>query len=131
MAPRCYRKINARSAGAESFALIEAEDEIEYQQALSKARRGTFDQLFTIADLDVKRREVPQYPRDGRGDGWVDVHFTVSESGEVVDALISKSSSPDFEEAALRAIGRWSFRPYLYKERPLPVRAGIRFAFKE
>lgn len=122
---------NARSAGAESFALVELEDEIEYQQALSNARQGTFDRLFTIGELGVKRREVPQYPRSGQGDGWVDVRFTVSESGEVVDALISKSSNPVFEEAALRAIGRWSFRPYLYKDRPLPVRAGIRFAFKE
>jgi len=122
---------NARSAGAESFSLVELEDEIEYQQALSNARQGNFDRFFTIAELDVRRQEVPQYPRSGRGDGWVDVHFTVSESGEVLDAFVNESSSPDFEEAALRAIGRWSFRPYLYKDKPLPVRAGIRFAFKE
>lgn len=122
---------DARSAGAESFALVEAEDEIAYQRALHDARRGRFERTFTIADLKVKRREIPQYPRSGRGDGWVDVQFTVAESGDVVDALISDSSSPDFEEAALRAIGRWSFQPYLFKDRPLPVRAAIRFAFKE
>ena len=122
---------NARTAGAESFALVELEDEIDYQRALSEARRGTFARTFTIAELDVKRREIPEYPRSGRGDGWVDVQFIVSESGEVVDALVSDSSSPDFEDAALRAIGRWSFRPYLYKERPLPVQVAIRFAFKE
>ncbi len=122
---------SARAAGAESFALVELEDEIDYQRALSDARRGAFSRTFTIAELDVKRREIPDYPRGGRGDGWVDVQFTVAASGEVVDALVSDSSSPDFEDAALRAIGRWSFRPYLYKDRPLPVRAAIRFAFKE
>ena len=122
---------DARNAGAESFALVELEDEIDYQLALSNARRGSFDRVYTIAQLDVKRREIPDYPRTGRGDGWVDVQFTVSETGEVVDALVSQSSNPDFEDSALRAIGRWSFRPHLYKDRPLPVRAGIRFAFKE
>lgn len=121
----------ARTAGAESFALVELEDEIDYQRALGDARRGVFDRLYTIAELDVKRKEVPQYPRGGRGDGWVDVAFTVSETGEVVDAGVSQSSNPEFEEAALRAIGRWSFRPHTYKDKPLPVRAAIRFAFKE
>lgn len=122
---------DAGTAGAESFALVELEDEIDYQRALSDARRGSFERTFNIGELEVKRRDVPQYPRAARGDGWVDLQFTVSESGEVVDALVSDSSSPDFEEAALRAIGRWSFRPHQYKDRPLPVRAAIRFAFKE
>ncbi len=122
---------DAESAGAESFELVELEDEIAYQRALSDARRGSFERMFTIAELDAKRREIPEYPRSSRGDGWVDVQFTVSESGEVVDALVSDSSSPEFEDAALRAIGRWSFRPYLFKDRPLPVRVAIRFAFKE
>lgn len=122
---------DARAAGAESFALIDVEDEIAYQRALTDARRGRFERTFNIADLDVKRREVPQYPRTVRGDGWVDVQFTVAESGDVVDAIVSDSSSPDFEDAALRAITRWSFQPYLYKQRPLPVRVAIRFAFKE
>lgn len=122
---------NARVAGAESYTLVELEDEIVYRRALNDARRGNFERTLSIADLEVKRREVPDYPRSGRGDGWVDVLFTVSETGEVVDAAISDSSSMDFEEAALRAINRWSFRPYLYKDRPLPVRVAIRFAFKE
>jgi TonB family protein len=122
---------SASSAGAESFALVELEDEIDYQRALTDARRGVFGRTFTIAELNVRRREIPEYPRSTRGDGWVDVQFTVAESGEVVDALVSDSSSPDFEDAALGAIGRWLFRPYLYKDRPLPVRVAIRFAFKE
>ena len=122
---------SARSAGAESFALVELEDELDYQRVLAEARRGVFDRVYATAELDVRRRAVPEYPRTAKGEGWVDLQFTVSESGEVVDSVIEASSNPTFNEAALKAINRWTFRPHLYKDRPIPVRSAIRFSFKE
>ena len=121
----------AGSAGAESFALVELEDEIIYQRALADARRGVFERTYPAAELEPRRRQVPVYPRTAEGDGWVDVHFTVSENGEVLDAVVAESSNATFDEAALRAIGRWTFQPHLLKDRPIPIRAEIRFAFKE
>ncbi len=122
---------HARLAGAESYTLVELEDEILYAEALARARRGEFDRLYAISDLEPKRRGVPEYPRTASGEGWVELRFTVDEAGQVVDATVFESSNATFEDAAVKAIYRWSFKPPLYKGKPIPVRSGARFSFKE
>jgi protein TonB len=43
--------------------------------------------------------------------GLVTVSFTVDDKGNVVDEKIVKSSNPDLDEPALRAIRKWRFKP--------------------
>jgi len=52
-------------------------------------------------------RVLPEYPPNGRGDGWVLVQFDLSAAGTVVDA----SPRGMFEKSALKAIERWRYRP--------------------
>ena len=56
----------------------------------------------------------PDYPyemkRDGRT-GEVLVDFIVDTNGNVRRAFAARSSSPEFEEAACRAVARWKFKP--------------------
>jgi protein TonB len=57
-------------------------------------------------------RVLPEYPPNGRGDGWVLVQFDVSAAGAVVDARVVEASPRGmFEKNALRAIERWRYRP--------------------
>jgi periplasmic protein TonB len=57
----------------------------------------------------------PEYPPRAlsRGiEGWVQVQFTISETGSVIDAIVVDSSPKNvFDEAALKAIGRWRYNP--------------------
>lgn len=118
-------------AGANPAEVSTVQDELIYQRTLARARQGEFDSLHSLSELDVRRREMPEYPRNAVGDGWAEVGFTVSETGEVVDAKVLKSSHRMFEESAVDAINHWRFKPMMLKGGPIPVRSAVRFAFNE
>ena len=101
-----------------------------------------YDQVANVGIKDGRIAVITQDAIQGRqtidasghvvAPGFIDTHFHwQAPLGYKIGLRDGLTSSMDFEEAALRAINRWSFRPYLYKDRPLPVRVAIRFAFKE
>ena len=68
------------------------------------------------SDRDVMPlvRINPDYPPRAlsRGiEGWVQIQFTITATGTVKDAVVVKSSSNIFEEAAVKAILRWRYNP--------------------
>lgn len=68
------------------------------------------------SDRDVMPlvRINPDYPPRAlsRGiEGWVQIQFTITATGTVKDAVVVKSSSQMFEEAAIKAILRWRYNP--------------------
>jgi protein TonB len=76
----------------------------------------------------------PKYPakadRD-RLEGWVELDFTVTDSGEVKDVAVHGASAPGvFEQAASEALSQWRYRPVLRDGKPVAQRARIRVRFK-
>lgn len=73
--------------------------------------------LSAGADRDVVPlvRINPDYPQRAlsRGiEGWVQVQFTISETGAVIDPIVVDSSPKGiFDDAALKAISRWRYNP--------------------
>jgi protein TonB len=66
------------------------------------------------SDVDVQPivRILPDYPPNGRGDGWVLVQFDVTKLGTVANArVVDASPRGVFEKNALKAIERWRYRP--------------------
>jgi protein TonB len=69
------------------------------------------------ADRDVVPlvRINPDYPQRAlsRGlEGWVQVQFTISETGAVIDPVVVDSSPKGiFDDAAIKAISRWRYNP--------------------
>ena len=57
----------------------------------------------------------PDYPPRAlsRGiEGWVQVQFTISETGSVIDAVVVDASPKNvFDDAAIKAITRWRYNP--------------------
>ncbi len=57
----------------------------------------------------------PDYPQRAltRGlEGWVQVQFTISETGSVIDAIVVDSSPKGiFDDAAIKAVSRWRYNP--------------------
>ncbi|MCZ6781846.1 MAG: energy transducer TonB [Proteobacteria bacterium] len=100
-----------------------------------------FDSSFQLAggpqlggaamDMDIIPlvRLNPQYPFRAaeRGiEGWVDVEFTISAAGTVVDAVVVASEPGSiFNRAALRAIRKWKYNPKI-EEGVAIVRPGVR-----
>jgi protein TonB len=87
-----------------------------------------------MSELTPKRQVVPNYPHSAHSrslEGWVELEFTVSETGEVSNARVMQSSATIFEGAALSAISRWRFEPVLVDGRPVPVRGAVKFTFKD
>jgi len=72
-------------------------------------------------------RIQPQYPRRAALagiEGWVKVEFTITETGSVTDPRVVDSKPPRiFNEAAIRAILKWKFKPRVVDGQPVPMRA--------
>lgn len=68
-------------------------------------------------------RVNPQYPPRAaeRGtEGWVELRFSISASGTVQDAEVTKSHPGNvFDRAALRAVRRWKYNPKIKDGNPV------------
>jgi len=76
----------------------------------------------TDGDVIPLVRVPPQYPQRAasRGiNGWVQLEFTITESGGVEDVIvIAAEPTGYFERAAERALLRWKYKPKIVDGRP-------------
>jgi protein TonB len=95
-------------------------------------------EILDISQLDKspipKFRARPAYPfemvREGIS-GEVFVDFIVDPNGNVRNAFVLRSSRPEFEESAVRAVSKWTFIPgqknnhAVYTHMQVPIRFNI------
>ena len=83
---------------------------------------------------ELVRAVQPDYPPDAyrsRAQGWVEVEFTVSADGSVSNATVVNSEpSRIFNNAALNAIKRWTFKPKMENGKAVDDRLRRRIEFK-
>ena len=83
--------------------------------------------------LVLEKSVQPVYPRKARQsaiEGWVEMEFTVAETGEVKDvAVLAATPSGVFEQAAVSALSQWRYKPVLHDAKPTAQRARIRIRF--
>lgn len=101
---------------------------------------GPFLGSFATADMAAEGdiiplvRIEPQYPRQAalaRIEGWVEVEFTITETGSVIDPVVVRSRPPRvFDREAIRAIQRWKFKPRVVNGQPVARRATQVIEFK-
>lgn len=133
-----FDAVPALIAQAESADVPEADiralnRELEYHRYLADMRAGRYGEALQVSDLRILAQRTPSYPRGAvnrRLEGWVDVEFTVSTTGEVEDVLVSDSSAAVFHEASIEAIRGYRFEPHRMHGRPVPVRAALRFNYR-
>ncbi len=83
---------------------------VDASSAMSKMSLSAGSDRDTIPLVRVP----PDYPPRAlsRGlEGWVQVQFTITGTGSVKDAVVVKSSSKLFEDAAIKSILRWRYNP--------------------
>ena len=119
----------AEDAGAIDAQLAEVTAELNFLTDRTAARAGSFDEVLPIGQLTARRQPAPVLPRNADG-GWVELLFTVTETGDVIDVVVVEASNDVLSDPAMNAVEKWRFDPYLMSGRPMPVRSGIRFTFQ-
>ncbi len=74
----------------------------------------------------------PDYPVELRRQGisgLVAVVIVIDEDGKVIEAEVSKSSDPGFEESALAAVRKWRFKPAKVEGAAVKVRVTLPMKF--
>jgi protein TonB len=83
---------------------------------------------------ELVRAVQPDYPPDAyrsRSQGWVEVEFTVGADGSVSNAaVVNAEPSRVFNNAALNAIKRWTFKPKMDNGKAVDDRLRRRIEFK-
>jgi TonB family protein len=82
-------------------------------------------------DLIAVKRADPAYPliaSRGERQGQVIVRVRISETGTVEDAAIV-SGDPVFQPAAIEAMKKWSFQPYIKNGKPIKVTTDFPVSF--
>jgi TonB family protein len=113
-------------SSAESAALLqELETAVAGQKFLAN--------VISASELAPLKTVQPKYPEKAdrnRLQGWVELDFTVTESGEVKDVAVHGTSAPGvFDQAATEALAQWRYRPVVRDGKPVAQRARIRIRF--
>jgi protein TonB len=97
------------------------------------ARRTFMANVVTANELTLLKSVQPQYPPKAEKsgvEGWVELDFTVTESGAVIDAAVDAANPPGiFEAAATAALLQWRYKPLVRDAKPVATRARIRIRF--
>ncbi len=104
------------------------------QDLEAAAAKQKFDADVVAAnDLTPVKTVDPAYPPKARADkleGWVELDFTVTESGYVKDIAVHASSNPgEFDQSAIAALAQWRYKPVLRDSKPVAQRARVRVRF--
>jgi TonB family protein len=106
---------------------------VEHDLDAALAQQKFLTTLVPASQLTLLKSVQPYYPakaESGKMEGWVDVEFTVAETGKIKDVSVHAASNPGvFDDAALKAVAQWRYKPVLRDAKPVPVRSEIRVRF--
>jgi len=119
-------------AGSLGFASAEA-TAVRQDLDAAAAKQRFYSDVVAASDLTALKTVEPAYPQKARvnaTEGWVELDFTVTESGFVKDIAVHAASTPGvFEQAAIAALAQWHYKPILRDSQPVPQRARVRIRF--
>jgi TonB family protein len=89
--------------------------------------------ILPASELTARSAISPEFPRNAleRGlEGWVEIGFTLSPSGETENvAIIDASHERYFREEAIAAVDQWQFEPVMFLGRAIPKQSYTRLEF--
>jgi TonB family protein len=96
-------------------------------------RQSLLTNIVAAGELTLIKSVQPVYPRKAQlaqTEGWVELDFTVAESGAVKDIAVHQANpSAVFDDAAIHALSQWRYLPILRGAKPTEQRARIRIRF--
>ena len=97
------------------------------------AQQAFLANVVNANQLDLVKSVPPVYPRKAEQngiEGWVELDFTVADSGAVEDVAVHAANPPGvFDQAAVGALLQWRYKPVLRDAKPAEQRVRIRIRF--
>jgi TonB family protein len=97
------------------------------------AQQAFLANVVNANQLELVKSAPPVYPRKAEQNGvagWVELDFTVADSGAVKDVAVHAANPPGvFEQAAVGALLQWRYKPVLRDAKPAEQRVRIRIRF--
>jgi TonB family protein len=119
-------------AGAIGFASPEFMS-AQHDLTAAAARQQFLANVVAAGDLTLVKSVKPIYPTRAnlsKIQGWVDLEFTVAESGAVKNIAVHAASAPGvFEGAAISALSQWRYQPVVRDAKNVAQRASVRIRF--
>lgn len=130
-----------RPADAELLvnAAVELGGDADRFDAVSAAIESVFIELessriASVSEFVRVKSASPRYPRRAAErdiTGWVEVHFTVTATGETANVSVNRADPESvFDRAAVEAVKKWAFEPIEYRGQVIDQRAGARLVFR-
>jgi TonB family protein len=118
----------ARPLAADPAVVARAEERLNEHLIETETQRSV-----PASDLEAVRTEPAEFPKTAlnRGiEGWVEIEFVVSTSGNTEDVtVVDASHDRYFRDEAVAAVEGWQFEPYMFMGRAIPKRAYTRLEF--
>jgi len=96
-------------------------------------RQYFLDNAIDASQLTLVKSVKPAYPtkaEQAKTEGWVELDFTVAETGEIEDIAVHAANPPGvFDDAAIGALSHWRYQPVLHDDKPAAQRARTRIRF--
>jgi protein TonB len=96
-------------------------------------RRAFMADVIAASQLTLVKSVQPQYPLEAEKssvEGWVELDFTVADTGAVEDVAVDAAKPAGvFEAAATAALLQWRYKPLVRDSKPVATRARIRIRF--
>ena len=119
-------------AGAIGFSSPESNSVLHDLEAAA-ARQRFLANIIAASDLTLVKSVQPVYPAKAnlsKIQGWVELDFTVADSGAVKDIAVHAASAPGvFEGAAISALSQWRYKPVVRDAKNVAQRARVRIRF--
>ena len=119
----------AAAVGFSSADSIATQHELE----AAESQRHFLANVVAANELTLVKSVKPVYPpraEQAKKEGWVELDFTVSESGEVKDIAVHAANPVGiFDNAAIGALSQWRYKPVLRDAKPTAQRSRIRIRF--
>jgi protein TonB len=97
------------------------------------ARRAFMSDVISANQLTLLKSVQPRYPikaESGSLEGWVELDFTVTDTGAVEDVAVDAAKPPGvFEAAAISALLQWRYKPLMRDAKAVATRARVRIRF--
>ena len=108
-------------------------DAVRHDLEAAVAHRAFMADVISANQLTLVKSVQPQYPRKAEKsevEGWVELDFTVTDTGAVEDVAVDAAKpSGVFDAAATAALLQWRYKPLVRDAKAVATRARIRIRF--
>ena len=108
-------------------------DAVRHDLDAALAHRAFMANVITASQLTLVKSVQPPYPPKAEKtgvEGWVELDFTVTDTGTVQDVAVDAAKPPGvFEAAATAALLQWRFKPLVRDAKAVATRVRMRIRF--